>query len=80
MESMNALLGLEWEALRVWLWLSGKEYLCSLYPKLLIGWEWAREWGQEKVCPPLYGGKPMGEKLLLRSLDDVEGEVGFDGA
>ena len=79
MESMNAPPGFEREALRVWLLSSGEEYPCSSYPKLLIGWDWAREWGREKVRPPLYGGEPMGEKLLLRSLDDVEGEVGFDG-
>ena len=80
MESMNAPPKFEREALRVWLLSSGEEYPCSSYPKLLIGWDWAREWGREKVRPPLYGGEPMGEKLLLRSLDDVEGEVGFDGA
>ena len=34
---------------------------------------------REKVCLPLYGGKPIREKPPLRSLDDVEGEVGFDG-
>jgi len=28
----------------------------------------------------LYGGELMGEKLLLRLSDDVEGEVGLDGA
>ena len=77
MESMNALPGFEREALRVWLLSSGEEYPCSSYPKLLIGWDWAREWGREKVRPPLYGGEPMGEKLLLRLLDDVEG---FEGA
>ena len=33
-----------------------------------------------RIRPPLYGGEPMGEKLPLRSLDDVEGEVGFHGA
>lgn len=70
----------EREALRVWLLSSGEEYPCSSYPKLLIGWDWAREWGREKVRPPVYGGEPTGEKLLLRSLDDVEGDVGFDGA
>ena len=34
------------------------------------------ECGREKVRLPLYGGEPMGEKPPLRSLDDVEGEVG----
>ena len=80
MESMNAPPGFEREALRVWLLSSGEEYPCSSYPKLLIGWDWARECGREKVRPPLYGGEPTGEKPPLRSLDDVEGEVGFDGA
>ena len=25
-----------------------------------------------------YGGEPTGEKLQLRSLNDVDGDVGFD--
>jgi len=41
MELMNALHGFEQEALRVQLLSLGKEYPCSLYPKLLIGWDWA---------------------------------------
>ena len=40
--------------------------------------DWAQAWGREKVHLLLYGGELMGGKLLLRSLDAVEGEVGFD--
>jgi len=54
---------------------SGKEH-----SKLLISSDLAQECGWENVCSTLYGGKLMGEKLLLGLLDDVEGEVGLGGA
>ena len=65
--------------LRVWVLLSGEEYPRLLYSELLISWDWARVCVQEKVHLMLYGGEPIGEKLLSRLLDDVEGEVRFDG-
>ena len=65
--------------LRVWVLLSGEEYPRLSYSELLISWDWATVCVWEKVRPMLYGGEPIGEKLLSRLLNDVEGEVRFDG-
>ena len=76
MGSIDALPGFKREASRVSFLSSGEEYPWSMYLMLLIGWKWARECGWGKVRPLLCGGNPMGEKLLPKSLDDMEGEAG----
>lgn len=72
--------GFEQRAPRVWLSLSGKGCPYSSYTKFSIGSAWAQGRGCEKVCLLLDGGEAKRGKPLPTLLNNMEAEVGLDGA